>query len=98
MLSRMMLFVGCCVLSSAASANSDCVRTATGKVVCGNGQNAGSYNPNTGTVKKTETNDLGVKTTETSRGGKAKTKNGVGVVQTPGGTTCVKTRNNKGCK
>lgn len=98
MLSRIMLLAGCVVLSSAALANADCVRTATGKVVCGNGQNAGSYNPNTGTVKKTETNDFGVNTTETSRGGRAKTKNGVGVVQTQGGTTCVKTRNNQGCK
>ncbi|MCK9622924.1 MAG: hypothetical protein WAV82_08605 [Methylobacter sp.] len=98
MVSRIMLLAGCFVLSSAAFANADCVRTATGKVVCGNGENAGSYNPNTRTVKKTETNDLGVKTTETSRGGEAKTKNGVGVVQTPGGTTCVKTRNNQGCK
>ena len=93
-----MLLASCLVLSSAAFANADCVRTATGKVVCGNGENAGSYNPNTGNARKTETNDLGVKTTETSRGGEAKTKNGVGVVRTPGGTTCVKTRKNQGCK
>jgi hypothetical protein len=98
MLNKIMLLAGCWVLSSAAFANADCVRTATGKLVCGNGENAGSYNPNTGTVMKTETNDYGVKTTETSRGGQAKTKNGVGVVQTPDGTTCVKTRRNQGCK
>lgn len=98
MLSKITLLAGCFLLSTSVFADADCVRTATGKVVCGNGENAGSYNPNTGTAKKTETNDLGVKTTETSRGGQAKTKNGVGVVKTPGGTTCVKTRNNKGCK
>lgn len=98
MLSRIILLAGCFVLSSPVFANADCVRTATGKVICGNGENAGSYNPNTGAVKKTETNDYGVKTTETSRGGEAKTKNGVGVVKTPGGKTCVKTRNNQGCR
>lgn len=98
MLIRILLLAGCFILSSAAFADADCVRTATGRVVCGNGENAGSYNPNTGTAKKTEINDLGVKTTETSRGGEAKTRNGVGVIQTPGGTTCVKTRNNQGCK
>jgi hypothetical protein len=98
MLIKTMLLAGCFVMSSAVFANADCVRTATGKVVCGNGENAGSYNPNTGNAKKTETSDFGVKTTETSRGGEAKTKNGVGVVKTPGGTTCVKTRNNQGCR
>lgn len=98
MISRILLLAGCWVLSSGAFADTDCVRTATGKVVCSNGENAGSYNPNTGAVKKTETNDYGVKSTETSRGGQAKTKNGVGIVQTPGGKTCVKTRHNQGCK
>jgi hypothetical protein len=43
-----------------------------------------------------------VTTTETSKGGKAKTKEGKtkegkGVYRGPGGTTCVKTENNKGC-
>jgi len=98
MLIRNMLLAGCLVLSSAVFADTDCVRTATGKVVCGNGENAGRYNPNTGNARKIETSDFGVKTTETSRGGEAKTKNGVGVAKTPGGTTCVKTRNNQGCR
>ncbi|NOT10463.1 MAG: hypothetical protein HOP23_01280 [Methylococcaceae bacterium] len=75
-----------------------CVTNLRGKTVCADGQGeAAGYNPNTGTAFKSETNQMGVTTTETSRGGEAKTKNGVGVVQGPGGKTCVKTRYNKGC-
>lgn len=96
MFSKMILLAACLLFSSITSA--DCVKSATGKLVCGNGENAGSYNPNTGKTRKTETNDAGVKTTQTNRGGEAKTKNGVGMVQTPGGTTCVKTQSNQGCK
>lgn len=80
-----------------STANAECARTATGRVVCGNGEQAGSYNPNTGTVRKSETNSNGVTTTESSRGGEAKTKNGKGVYQSPTGKTCVKGRYNQGC-
>jgi len=39
-----------------------------------------------------------VTTTQTSRGGVAKTKNGMGVVQGPNGTTCARGANTQGCK
>jgi hypothetical protein len=38
-----------------------------------------------------------VKTTHTSHGGNAKTKNGKGVATAPNGTTCAKTANNQSC-
>lgn len=96
MFKKMLLLVGCLIFSSWAVA--DCVRGPNGKLVCADGDNAGGYNPNRGTAWKSETNDAGVKSTETSRGGEAKTKNGVGVVKTPDGKTCIKTRNNQGCR
>ncbi|MGZ8157704.1 MAG: hypothetical protein ACXWT1_10605 [Methylobacter sp.] len=96
MLKKIVLLAICLVLSSTAFA--DCVKRPNGKTVCSNGENAGGYNPNTGNAWKSETGDLGVKSTEGSRGGQATTKNGVGVVQTPSGKTCVKTRNNQGCR
>jgi len=40
----------------------------------------------------------GVTTTQTTNGGRAKTKNGMGVAQGPGGTTCVKGKYEHGCK
>jgi len=40
----------------------------------------------------------GVATTQTSAGGGAKTKNGMGVAEGPNGTTCAKGMNNQGCK
>ena len=39
-----------------------------------------------------------VTTTKTARGAEAKTKNGIGVATGPNGTTCVKGKNNQGCK
>ena len=82
-------------ISSIASA--ECHTTPGGRKVCSNGENAVTYNPRTGTAVKSEKNENGVTTTESSRGGEAKTKNGKGVYQAPNGTTCVKTRNGKGC-
>src|SRR5450759_5181027 len=61
-----------------------------------NGMKA-AYNPHTGNAAVSQTNQSGVKTTQTSRGGHAKTKNGMGVVTGPNGTTCVKGPNNQGC-
>lgn len=55
-------------------------------------------NPRTGNAAVAQTNQNGVTTTKTARGGEAKTKNGVGVAQGPNGTTCVKGKNNQGCK
>ncbi|MDD1607892.1 MAG: hypothetical protein LUQ18_05245 [Methylococcaceae bacterium] len=55
-------------------------------------------NPNTNTAVKAQTNVNGVTHTQTSRGGEAVTKNGKGVAQGPGGTTCAKTARNQGCR
>jgi hypothetical protein len=46
---------------------------------------------------KAQKNANGVTTTQSSKGGQAKTKNGKGVYQAPNGTTCAKTANNQGC-
>jgi hypothetical protein len=43
-------------------------------------------------------NQNGVTTTQTSQGGKAKTKNGMGVAEGPNGTTCAKARTIKAAK
>ncbi|MGZ8218335.1 hypothetical protein [Methylomagnum sp.] len=80
-----------------STASAECTRLPNGRVVCGNGNEAGSYNPNTGTVRKSETNSNGVKTYESNTGAEAKTKNGKGVYQSPTGKTCVKGRYSKGC-
>jgi hypothetical protein len=61
-----------------------------------NGSQA-AYNPHTGNTAVAKTNQNGVTTTQTGRGGSAKTKNGMGVVQTPNGTVCAKGRNDQGC-
>lgn len=85
-----------CFASSAFSA--DCVTNSSGKTVCAaNGQAVG-YNAKTGTAYKSNQNDTGITTTQGTRGGEAKTKNGKGVYQSPNGTKCVKTANNHGCK
>jgi hypothetical protein len=44
-----------------------------------------------------QTNANGVTTTQTSRGGEAKTKDGMGVAHGAGGTTCVKGRGSGKC-
>jgi hypothetical protein len=75
----------------------NCATTVTGRTVCNNGETAGGYNRNSGTAWKSEKNQSGVTTTQTSKGGEAKTKNGKGVYRSPSGKTCVKTANNQGC-
>ena len=75
----------------------ECTTNARGRTVCSNGEKAGGYNAKTGTAWKSEKNQAGVTTTQTSRGGEAKTKNGKGVYQSPSGKTCIKTANNQGC-
>ncbi|MFM0327467.1 hypothetical protein [Caballeronia glebae] len=84
----------CVVLSSSAFA--DCRTSSTGRTICDNGQQAGGYNRNSGTAWKSEQSG-GVTTTQTSKGGEAKTKNGKGIYKSPSGKTCVKTANNQGC-
>ena len=83
------------VVSLSAFAN--CYTTSHGQVECGNGEQAGGYNSNTGTAWKSEESQNGVRTTQTSKGGKAKTKNGKGVYHSPNGKSCYKTANSHGC-
>jgi hypothetical protein len=57
-----------------------------------------AYNPNTGKAATQQTNQNGVKDTQTTAGGQAKTKNGMGVAETPNGTKCARGANHEGCK
>lgn len=75
----------------------NCTTTATGRTVCNNGQEAAGYNRNSGTAWKSEKNQSGVTTTQTSKGGEAKARNGKGVYKSPNGKTCFKTTTNQGC-
>lgn len=61
-----------------------------------NGSKA-AYNSRTGNAAVQTTNSNGVKTTNTRYGGEAKTKNGMGVAQGPGGKTCAKGRGEARC-
>ena len=85
------------LMLGSSSAFADCYTNARGRVVCSNGEEAGGYNANTGTAWKSSKNSNGVATTQTSRGGEAKTKNGKGVYQSPNGKNCYKTANSHGC-
>ncbi len=58
---------------------------------------AAAYNSRTGNAAVSHTNANGVTTTQTLRGGEAKTKNGMGVAQGPGGKTCAKGRGQAKC-
>jgi hypothetical protein len=83
------------VFSSSAFAK--CITNAYGRVECSNGEQAGGYNSRTGNSWNSERNQNGVATTQTSRGGRAKTKNGKGVYQSPSGKNCYKTAYSHGC-
>ena len=52
-----------------------------------------AYNPRTGNAATQRTNQNGVKDTQTTAGGQAKTKNGMGVAEAPNGTKCAKGAN-----
>lgn len=75
----------------------ECHTNDHGQTVCSNGQQAAGYNAKTGKAWKSEKNQNGVATTQTSAGGKAKTKNGKGVYQSASGKKCYKTANKHGC-
>jgi hypothetical protein len=92
---KVLLLMACMFFALGLSA--DCVKNARGKTVCGNGQNAAAVNPNTGKATTAQKNQHGVTTTQTTTGGRAKTKNGRGVAQGPNGTTCAKGANQQGC-
>jgi hypothetical protein len=85
------------LLLAPSIASAECVRLPSGRLECGNGAQAGGYNPNTGKAWKSETGPYGGKTYESNTGAEAKTKNGMGVYQSPTGKTCVKGRYNRGC-
>ena len=93
----LMIILTLMVFSSSAFA--ECTTSARGRTVCSNGEDAaGGVNTRTGNAWKSEKNEAGVTTTETSRGGEAKTKNGKGVYKSSSGTTCVRTARNQGCR
>lgn len=96
---KILLILACVFFTSNIYA-AGCVTNARGKTVCANANtgNAAGYNPNTGNAVRAQTNSAGVTHTQTSGGGEAYTKNGKGVAQGPGGTTCVRTARNQGCK
>ena len=94
---KALLVVACMCLGSVLSAKADCVKNSRGKTVCSDGTTA-AVNRNTGNAAVSQKNQNGVTTTQTRAGGSAKTKNGKGVVQGPGGTTCAKTANNAACR
>jgi len=89
------IFLTLMLFSSNAFAN--CVTNERGRVVCSNGSEAAGYNQRTGTAWKSTRNQNGVATTQTSRGGMAKTKNGKGVYKSPSGKDCYKTASSHGC-
>jgi hypothetical protein len=78
---KALLMMACLFLASGlfAQVKQDCVKIARGETVCGNGKNAAAVNPNTGKAATASKNQNGVTTTQTSTGGKAKTKNGMGL-------------------
>jgi hypothetical protein len=86
------------LMLSSSSAYAACYTNAMGRVVCNKGQIAGGYNANRGTARTSETNQYGVTTTQTSRGGEVKTKNGKGVYTSPSGKNCYKSANGYGCR
>jgi hypothetical protein len=92
---KVVLILACLVVYSSAFA--ECGTNMRGATACSNGQTAGGYNPNTGNAWKAQKNQAGVTTTQTSKGGEAKTVNGRGVYKGPGGVTCYKGANSHGC-
>jgi hypothetical protein len=93
---KLALVVACSIVFS-ANAFGNCATNGRGETACGNGQSAAGYNANTGNAWKSQTNANGVRTTQTSRGGEAKTVNGKGVYKAPNGQTCYKTASSRGC-
>jgi hypothetical protein len=94
---KSLLMMTCLLFATSLFAQTNCVKNRRGEEVCSNGKSAAVVNPNTGNAAAAHKNSNGVTTTQSSNGGRAKTKNGKGVAQGPGGTTCVKTANNQGC-
>jgi hypothetical protein len=85
------------VMTFSSTVSAECYTNARDRYVCNNGQETGGYNSRTGNAWKSEKNQNGVATTQTSAGGQAKTKNGKGVYQSPNGKNCYKTAYSHGC-
>ncbi|WP_234484294.1 hypothetical protein [Noviherbaspirillum pedocola] len=85
-------------VASGGAHGAECASNARGRTACGNGNEGAMVNRNTGNVVTTQKGPYGANTTESSRGGKAVTKNGKGVYTAPGGTTCVRTANGQECR
>jgi hypothetical protein len=95
---KILLMMACMFFASSLSAQSkNCTTNPRGQTICSDGQSAAAVNPKTGKAATAQKNQNGVTTTQTSSGGKAKTKNGMGVAQGPGDETCAKGKNHKGC-
>lgn len=94
---RNLAMMACLLLSPSLFGQQNCVKNARGKTVCSDGQSAAAVNPKTGNAAVAQKNQNGVTTGQTSKGGKSKTKNGMGVAQGPGGEDCAKGKNHEGC-
>jgi hypothetical protein len=93
---KIIVFVMTLMMLSSTAFGS-CYTNQYGRRVCSNGENAGGYNRRTGTAWKSEKNQYGIATTQTSKGGTVKTKNGRGVYEGANGKKCYKTANRHGC-
>jgi len=82
---KVLLMMTCMFLASSLLAQ-DCVTNLRGQKVCKDGNTAAAVNPNTDNAAVAHKNQNGVTTTQTSYGGEAKSKNGVGVAQGSNGT------------
>jgi hypothetical protein len=80
----LLMMVGMFLASSLLA--QDCVTNLRGQKVCKNGDTAVAVNPNTGNAAVAHKNSNGVTTTQTSYGGEAKSKNGVGVAEGANGS------------
>jgi hypothetical protein len=94
---RAFVMIACMFFALSVFADDNCYKNLRGETICKNGQTAVAANPHTGNVAVAQKNSNGVTTTQTSKGGEAKTKNGMGVAQGAGGETCAKGKYHEGC-
>jgi hypothetical protein len=64
---KLLLLLACTLFASSMSAQDDCVTNLRGEKVCKNGQTGAAVNPNTGNAAVAQTNQNGVKTTQTTK-------------------------------
>jgi hypothetical protein len=91
------LLIALTLMLSVSTASARCRTTARGRTVCDNGQSdSGNYSLR-GNRGQSQTNQNGVTTTQTSRGGELKANNGNAVYTSPNGKRCYKSANGQGC-